>query len=221
MADIFEYDTRKKSIGERIKTLRKDHKYTQTELAGKLSQIIPNDKEHPIGQSTIASWEKGVTLPPLNRLIALSIIFDCDVSYLLCDYDIQNQNVEYIKKTTGLSEGVVSRLHQELLSNDTTWNIGRLNSLLSSNIFWEIIGILQTLQENSAYLRAYHAFDSWGISDAADSINQKIDVRDLLRYRAQRLFDRIMDSIESEKITPTFKIEKVDTSNLGEEENNG
>lgn len=79
MNDIYGYDRRRESIGKRIKTLRKDHEYTQTELAGKLSEIIPNDKEHPIGQSTIASWEKGVTLPPLNRLIALSIIFNCDV----------------------------------------------------------------------------------------------------------------------------------------------
>lgn len=110
MTDIFGYDTRKKDIGERIRTLRKDRKYTQAGLAGKLSQIIPNDKEHPIGQSTIASWENGVTLPPLNRLIALSIIFNCDVSYLLCDYDIENQNIEYIKKTTGLSEDSVKLL---------------------------------------------------------------------------------------------------------------
>lgn len=112
MIDIYGYDARRESIGERIKTLRKAHKYTQTDLAWKLSEIIYTDKEHPIGQTTIASWEKGDTLPPLGRLIALSIIFNCDVSYLLCDYDIENQNIEYIKKTTGLSESAINALQK-------------------------------------------------------------------------------------------------------------
>jgi len=63
-----------------------------------------------IAQSTIVNWEKGVTSIPLDRLIAMSKLFQCDCGYLLCDYDQRTHNLVEISDETGLSEKSINRL---------------------------------------------------------------------------------------------------------------
>ena len=70
MNDIFKYEKRKEEIGKRIKTLRKQKHLSQDDLANRLFYIAPT-KDKALGQSTISSWERGVTLPPLERMIAM------------------------------------------------------------------------------------------------------------------------------------------------------
>lgn len=82
---------------------------TQSDLAGRISDIVPTDKEKCFGQSTVSGWENGKQLPPLPKLIALSEIFQCDISYLLCDYD-KKKDISDISELTGLSERALSRL---------------------------------------------------------------------------------------------------------------
>lgn len=180
-------------------------------------------KETNIPASSLSGYQNGKAEPQLSAIIKLANYFNVTTDYLLGRTEVPtiDATTRAVCDYTGLSQDVVERLHQELLSNDSTWNIGRLDSLLSSNTFWEIIGILQSLRESSAFLHAYQKFSDLGVPNAADKADQKVDVRDLLRYRAQRLFDQIMDDIESEKISPIFKIEKVKTSNLGKEDTNG
>lgn len=70
-------------IGNRIKKLRIDNKYTQTELGEKL---FFSDK-------TISSWESNRTKPDLNSLCQLSKILNCPIAYLLYG-DEQKNNIE-------------------------------------------------------------------------------------------------------------------------------
>lgn len=110
MTDLFVYEKRKKRIGERIKALRQEMKMTQKQLAGHIDDIVPTDKDKGFGQSTISGWERGDQLPPLPKLIALSEIFQCDISFLLCDYDKKKKDVMDVSEITGLSETAVLRL---------------------------------------------------------------------------------------------------------------
>ncbi len=97
------YDRRGK-IAERLKTER--GKMSQTELANKLSALLGCE----VAQSTISSWEQGKTIPPVDRVLALSHIFQCDCGYLLGDYDERTHNTLEMCRETGLSEASINNL---------------------------------------------------------------------------------------------------------------
>ena len=205
--------TEKAPFPTNLRGLMKERNVTQKMLA-KAIEMRPQ---------TVSLYTTGQSAPDINCLNKIANYFNVSTDYLLgrTEAPTIDATPRAVCDYTGLSQDVVDRLHQELLSNDSTWNIGRLDSLLSSNTFWEIIGILQSLKESSAFLHAYLRFADLGVPNAADKADQKVDVRDLLRYRAQRLFDQIMNDIESEEISPIFKIKKVNTSNSGREDTNG
>lgn len=61
------------SIGKTIRQLRKDAKYTQTQLAQMLST----------SQDTVSIWELDKALPDVESLIKLCKIFDVSADYIL------------------------------------------------------------------------------------------------------------------------------------------
>lgn len=103
MADISIYEQRRELIGTRIRDMRRRSKLTQTKLAEKFDQFDGNDKDAYMSQSAVSGWENGATLPPLDRLVALASIFDCDIGYLLGDYDEPTRNATDIAHKMGLS----------------------------------------------------------------------------------------------------------------------
>lgn len=110
-----------RSLGERIKWLRqnqeihsvyheKDYfasgsecgeRYTQERLAELLD----------VSLDTVKNWEQGYNYPPIDTLVELSEIFDCDFDFLLGKQDIP-------KKYTGLSEKAASEWLNACKSND-------------------------------------------------------------------------------------------------------
>lgn len=83
MNDVFKYERRKEKIGVRIRQERRKlpGRVSQEALGERLAQVIPTRDN--IKQTTVASWESGRTLPPLDALIAMSEVFGCDIGYLL------------------------------------------------------------------------------------------------------------------------------------------
>jgi transcriptional regulator with XRE-family HTH domain len=63
----------RKSFGDRLKALRKQKRWTQKELAGMLE----------IGLSQFNKYESGMHIPPIEKLIQLSDLFDTTVDYLV------------------------------------------------------------------------------------------------------------------------------------------
>lgn len=60
-------------IAERIKFLREQKNYTQTELAKKLG----------ITRSSVNAWEMGISVPSTQYLVELSNMFSVSTDYLL------------------------------------------------------------------------------------------------------------------------------------------
>lgn len=60
-------------IAERIKFLREQKEYTQTELAKKLG----------ITRSSVNAWEMGISVPSTQYIVELSNIFSVSTDYLL------------------------------------------------------------------------------------------------------------------------------------------
>lgn len=132
MNDIFKYDARRKEIGRRIKKERKRLALTQSDLAAKISTV--ENSTGAIGQSTVASWENMTTIPPLSRLIILSDIFDCDISYLLGDIETRKWETTDIKKYIGLSSGAIDALHTAYQCDNTNFDAIQLISYLIERI---------------------------------------------------------------------------------------
>ena len=60
-------------FSERLLTLRKEMDLTQEQLAEKMN----------VSRQSISKWESGQAVPELEKIIALSTIFDVTTDYLL------------------------------------------------------------------------------------------------------------------------------------------
>lgn len=61
------------NLGEKIAKLRKEHQYTQEQLAEKMN----------VSRQTISKWENTLAYPETDKLIQLSQLFHCSLDYLL------------------------------------------------------------------------------------------------------------------------------------------
>ena len=63
------------NTGDKIAKLRKEHNYTQEQLADVLG----------VSRQSISKWESNIMYPETDKLIRISEIFDCSLDYLLRD----------------------------------------------------------------------------------------------------------------------------------------
>lgn len=64
----------------------------------------------PTSSTTLRRWEHGDDIPTLDAIERMSRLFDCDIGYLLADYDERHHVTADICRVTGLSERAVERL---------------------------------------------------------------------------------------------------------------
>lgn len=102
-----EYD--KKRIGKRIREERKKIKLNQENFGWKLRDY----NIRGFNRETVAKWEKGEALPSLDILLKMSEIFDCEIGYLLCEFDTKTRLSADIQQETGLSEDEIEILRNE------------------------------------------------------------------------------------------------------------
>lgn len=69
-------------IAENIKTLRKQHSFTQEQLAEALGVTV----------GAVYKWESGQSVPEVKLIMELSDLFEISVDTLL-GYDRQNENI--------------------------------------------------------------------------------------------------------------------------------
>lgn len=93
---ILQYEDRKKEIGKRIHTLRIAKGLKQAEF---LRALYMSDTS----LKSLRSWEKGEIVPELDTLTRMAAVFECDIGYLLCDYDEINRDVADICSATGFT----------------------------------------------------------------------------------------------------------------------
>ncbi|WP_049518554.1 helix-turn-helix domain-containing protein [Streptococcus parasanguinis] len=98
-------------FAERLKTLRKQVKLTQAQIAEKLN----------ISQQAYASWERGVKKPTQENLVKIAQILNVTVDYLVGNSDekIENEldNVEFLFRmnSKGLTEKEKEIFKRELI----------------------------------------------------------------------------------------------------------
>lgn len=119
-------------VGQRIKDERLKNGYKrQDDLCDKLH----------IGRNTLSAWENGKANIELDDLMKLCELFDCEVGYLLCEYDTPYRVHSDISEQTQLSTKAIENImksrdsHKKLFGNGKN----RLDALLSSDYFIEIL----------------------------------------------------------------------------------
>ena len=174
MNDIFRYGDRREEIGRRIKKERKRLKISQIELAAKVSVLLNCGavEAETVGQSTVSNWEAGKVMPPIDKLACLAEILECDVGYLLCDYDDRKITTKWISEKTGLSAIATNRLRnmQKRVQTEQTgkWQgslqeqeLSAINTLLEHD-YTILINIYQYLHSD------YNAFCLTAINEKGD-----------------------------------------------------
>jgi len=87
-------------VGNRIKYLRKENNWSQEELAENLS----------IKRQTVSSWEDGRITFRTDKLIEICNLFQCDMGFVLGEYDCKTRAATDICEHTGLFEQSVNTL---------------------------------------------------------------------------------------------------------------
>lgn len=124
-------------VGQRIKEERLKNGYKrQDDLCDELH----------IGRNTLSAWENGKANIELGDLIKLCELFNCEVGYLLCEYDTPYRVQSDISEQTQLSTKAIENImksrdnHKKLFGNCKN----SLDVLLSSDDF---IKMLERVEE--------------------------------------------------------------------------
>lgn len=86
-------------FSEKLLTLRKAKNLTQEELAEKLN----------VSRQSVSKWESGQAVPELDKIVAISTVFDVTTDYLLKSSEIDDLSVktEMLEKQQEIRECVL------------------------------------------------------------------------------------------------------------------
>lgn len=111
------------TIGQRMKALRKERRWTLKEVANKLGLS---------GHSTYSNWEYGRTEPDIDMIKKIAEIYDVEVKYLLTGESSPeidpNYDLEELLRDKNLKWG-----NKELTQEEKEQAIKILNIILNNN----------------------------------------------------------------------------------------
>lgn len=87
-------------IGHRIRVEREKSGLSQDELISRIN----------ISRNTLSACENGKKMLQLGDMLKLCAIFDCELSYLLCEHDNKTRAATDVQMVTGLSACAVNSL---------------------------------------------------------------------------------------------------------------
>lgn len=108
MNNIYEFQ----KIGDRIRTERA--KLNSLSNSGKEKPMTQSDLANELGvtRQTVAKWERGDDMPSLSKCLELCNLFNCELGYLLCEYNCKTRMATDINRVTGLKEEAIEFLKQ-------------------------------------------------------------------------------------------------------------
>lgn len=120
------------AIGNRIK---KERKAAGLKKQGDLTKKMGLSE---YSRQTVGNWENGTVLPCLDDLLKMCEIFDCELGYLLCEYDCKTKELTNIHEVTGLSENAIKML-SDIKKTSIEEVIITLNRLLERKDFIDLL----------------------------------------------------------------------------------
>ncbi len=166
-------------IGKRIKLERDKKGWSQKGLGDELGQKS--------GAKQVSLYESG-TLPPLDVLLKMCDIFNCELGYLLCEpgYELKTKEDNIISDSLGLDEESIDSIRNITGVNSKTTKLFKadnkevLNSLLSEKLFYYLI---QQLVDLDRFVSEYN-----------DAFNK------IIKKYGKKQFDKAMDLYTSSTV---------------------
>lgn len=125
-----------------------------------------------VNRNTITSWErqdiKG-RYPPLEDLARMCDLFNCELGYLLGEYNCKTRAATDIQAETGLSERAIDRLREEAQKSEIFR--GTLSELIESPLFYSLV----------LGLADYKRYMSFSPEMRADVGSENVSISDLSR----------------------------------------
>ena len=105
-----------KKIGDKVKELRVNLGLSQSKFAVSLG-YAENDNVKTI----ISQWERGKTLPPLEKLVEMSELCNVSIDTILCRTEYSHVENELIYEVTGLSDESIEVLRKNKESGNNQY----------------------------------------------------------------------------------------------------
>lgn len=184
----------KYKIGERIRKERIEAGYkNQSDFAVALG--LKEDSRQSVG-----SWENGIRFPSLDMFLKMCEIFECEIGYLLCEFDCKTKEETDIQKATGLSNKSIRRLFLFRTRNkekNAFFFNSPINSIIEHDSFVEL---LEAINKHVWSFNENH----YGIDDSSDEIKDTLsntfncepyELRDYIEMSSQSLIEKILMKI--------------------------
>lgn len=181
------------TFGGRLKKARRDKGLTQNGLSEKIG----------ICRDTLVKWERDAAFPDLKLAAELCKILDCDIGYLVGEYDTKKRMSDDLCSLTGLSEAAAKKL-SELSTEEKSY----LDDLLTHDSFFIEIsahyssylqGMIKSKQEYDRYLRDTDPFKALLtlIEINGEEVNEPMMSIDMNHFLSQILSDNAKASMIS------------------------
>ena len=185
----------KREIGARLTSARNARGLSRRTLCGLVNQRINigRDMKTPydlleLHEGTYRQWENGTNFVSLVYLPVLCEVLDCEVGYILCEYDKPHKDVADICKETSLSAAAVEKLQQSSEGHKIDSHCGfyypgklseldMLSRLIENRNFWEALTTLSGATDpnfaSMLLLAKTPAYINGVYDDSADSISSE------------------------------------------------
>jgi len=126
-----------KSLGQRLKELRKKMGLTLQELSEKIDRLI----------STLSNWENDKTFPDADDLVKLSKIYgDVSIDYILTGTEAKNISLHQYKTVT-------ERVLKEIKKTELIMETGQVDQMIKDSKIYKNISIIQLLKILITFLK--------------------------------------------------------------------
>ncbi|MBQ8732776.1 MAG: helix-turn-helix domain-containing protein [Oscillospiraceae bacterium] len=89
------------TLGEKLSKLRKEHNYTQEQLADVLG----------VSRQSISKWESDIAYPETDKLIKMGTLFECSMDYLLNKDVTEKQGLQPVENEN-IWDKFIKQLHE-------------------------------------------------------------------------------------------------------------
>ena len=142
------------NIGERIKKERKETlRISQLALVEDLG----------IRKNTLVNIEKGRKMPDMDTLRILCDLLDCDMGYLLCEYDERHHVNADVAAEIHLSESAINKLRKLLPTYSQI-----LSSIIEHDDFAELLRTIDNKCNKKAHVEMFKAATLFHIVEGAE-----------------------------------------------------
>jgi len=146
----FDYQMKVKEIlnmsdthfSEKLLTLRKSKGLTQEQLADELS----------VSRQSISKWESGQTVPELDKIIELSMIFDVTTDYLLKPSEIDELSIKTEMLDKQQRQMLLRENRRNRIFRCTMYAVGVYLLLFAIYILWHYISFVFDIWDTPSIL---------------------------------------------------------------------